>query len=121
MLQLRNHRRSSVWLLFTLLTIESALSLAAGADQPPRPRRLLYNFDGDSCLSTKAGSKGAVAVNVDDVKQLIGEVAYDGSRVDTVLVCVNAQVTYYPTKVGTMRGALSTSVAKKSATTRCGW
>jgi hypothetical protein len=69
---------------------------------------VLYNFDGDSCLSTKAGSKGPVAVNVDDVKRLIEEVAYNGSRVDTVLVCINAQVMYYPTKVGTMRGTLST-------------
>ena len=28
-----------------------------------RLRRVLYNFDGDSCLSTKAGSKGPVPVN----------------------------------------------------------
>ena len=79
------------------------------ADRHLRRRRVLYNFDGDSCLSTKAGSKGPVAVNVDDVKRLLEEVAYDGSRVDTVLVCVNAQVMYYPTKVGTMRGTLSTA------------
>jgi hypothetical protein len=78
------------------------------ADRPQRKRRVLYNFDGDSCLSTKAGGKGPVAVNVDDVKRLIEEVAYDGSRVDTVLVCINAQVMYYPTKVGTMRGMHST-------------
>jgi Tol biopolymer transport system component len=71
-------------------------------------RRVLYNFDGDSCLSTKANSKGPVAVSVDDVKKLIEEVAYVDSRVDTVLVCINAQVMYYPTKVGTMRGTLST-------------
>ncbi|MEZ6048294.1 MAG: family 10 glycosylhydrolase [Planctomycetaceae bacterium] len=73
-----------------------------------RTRRVLYNFDGDSCLSTKANSKGPVPVDVDDVKQLIEEVAYDGSRVDTILVCINAQVMYYPTQVGTMRGTLST-------------
>ena len=54
------------------------------------------------------GGKGPVPVNVDDVKRLIEEVAYDGSRVDTILICVNAQVMYYPTKVGTMRGTLST-------------
>jgi hypothetical protein len=71
-------------------------------------RRVLYNFDGDSCFVTKAGSKGPVVVNLDDVKRLIEEVAYDGSQVDTVLVCVNAQVMYYPTKVGNMRGTLST-------------
>ncbi len=75
----------------------------------PRTRRVLYNFDGDSCLSTKAGGKGPVVVNVDDVKRLIEEVAFEGSHVDTVLVCVNAQVMYYPTKVGTMRGTLSTA------------
>jgi hypothetical protein len=81
---------------------------SAPTKRPTRSRRVLYNFDGDSCLSTKAGSKGPVAVDVDDVKQLIQEVAYVGSRVDTVLVCVNAQVMYYPTTVGTMRGTLST-------------
>ncbi len=80
----------------------------AGVIRHLGPRRVLYNFDGDSCLTTKADSKAPVAVNRDDVKQLIAEVAYDGSRVDTVLVCVNAQVMYYPTKVGTMRGTLST-------------
>lgn len=78
------------------------------AGQPPRVRRVLYNFDGDSCLVTRAGGKGPVAITVDDVKQLIAEVAYDGSQVDTVLVCINAQVMYYPTKAGTLRGTLST-------------
>lgn len=80
----------------------------AGSAAAPRTRRVLYNFDGDSCLTTKANSKGPVAVNVDDVKRLLEEIAYDGSRVDTVLVCINAQVMYYPTQVGTMRGTLST-------------
>jgi len=57
-------------------------------------RRVLYNFDGDSCLSTKANSKGPVQVDVEDVRQLIAEVTAEGSRVDTVLVCINAQVMY---------------------------
>ena len=78
------------------------------ADKHLRQRRVLYNFDGDSCFSTKANSKGPVPVTVEDVKRLIEEVAYEGSRVDTVLVCINAQVMYYPTAVGTMRGAHST-------------
>jgi Glycosyl hydrolase-like 10 len=98
-----------VWIALTLLTVGLVPSLTIGADEPLRVRRVLYNFDGDSCLSTKAGGKGPVAVDVDDVKRLIEEVAYEGSRVDTVLVCINAQVMYYPTKVGTMRGTLSTS------------
>ncbi len=82
---------------------------AKAANQRQRLRRALYNFDGDSCLVTRAGGKGPVAIGVDDVKRLIEEVAYDGSLVDTVLVCINAQVMYYPTKVGTLRGTLSTS------------
>ena len=89
-----------------LLVLFTASQLAA--DPPARVRRVLYNFDGDSCLSTKAGSKAPAALNVDDVKRLIEEVAYEGSRVDSVLVCINAQVMYYPSKVGTMRGILST-------------
>jgi len=79
-----------------------------GSNPRQRARRVLYNFDGDSCMVTRAGAKGPVAITVDDVKRLIEEVAYDGSQVDTVLVCINAQVMYYPTKVGTLRGTLST-------------
>lgn len=77
-------------------------------------RRVLYNFDGDSCLSTKAGGKGPVSVDAEDVKRLIEEVAFDNSRVDTVLVCVNAQAMYYPTEAGTMRGKLSTPGERES-------
>jgi hypothetical protein len=83
------------------------ISVANANDASPT-RRVLYNFDGDSCLSTKAGGKEPVEMGVQDVKRLIEEVAFEGSRVDTILVCVNAQVMYYPTRVGTMRGALST-------------
>ena len=72
-------------------------------------RRVLYNFDGDSCLVTRAGSKGPVALDVDDLKRLVEEVAYEGSDVDSILVCINAQVMYYPTEVGTMRGGNSTA------------
>ncbi|NBY00898.1 MAG: hypothetical protein EBQ87_02785 [Planctomycetes bacterium] len=79
----------------------------------PKNRRVLYNFDGDSCLSTKANGKGPVAITVEDVKQLVKEVAYEGSRVDTILICVNAQVMYYPTKIGTMRGTLSTTEERR--------
>ncbi|MBL8816942.1 MAG: hypothetical protein JNL58_13010 [Planctomyces sp.] len=84
------------------------------ADRHLRRRRVLYNFDGDSCLSTRAGSKGPVDVNEDDVRRLIEEVAYKGSRVDTIFVCINAQAMYYPTMVGTMRGTLSTDAERES-------
>jgi len=81
---------------------------ASADERPARSRRVLYNFDGDSCMFTKAGSKGPVAITREDLARLIEEVAYDGSQVDTILVCVNAQVMYYPTKVGTMRGTHAT-------------
>ncbi len=93
---------------FAQLAAPRTLPSLSNTPAASRSRRVLYNFDGDSCLTTKANSKGPVAVSVEDVKRLIEEVAYDGSRVDTVLVCINAQVMYYPTKVGTMRGTLST-------------
>jgi len=109
-----HYRRFLALLLATLYVIHLLPGLIAhgqsdAARQSTRSRRVLYNFDGDSCLSTKANSRGPVAVTIDDVKRLIEEVAYDGSKVDTVLVCINAQVMYYPTKVGTMRGTLSTA------------
>jgi len=104
-----------------LLTVATASVLAA-EPSPPAPlpegeggrvRRVLYNFDGDSCLVTRANSKGPVALNVDDLTRLVDEVAYDGSQVDTILVCVNAQVMYYPTKIGTMRGMNSTPAERE--------
>ncbi len=73
-------------------------------DTPSRRRRVVYNFDGDSCMWTRAGGNGPVATDIDDMKTLIKEIAFEGSQVDTMLVCINAQVMYYPTKVGTMRG-----------------
>jgi len=81
-------------------------------DSAKRQRRVLYNIDGDSCLFTKAGAKGPVAISIDDLKRLIEEITFERSQVDTVLVCVNAQVMYYPTKVGTMRGTLSTPLER---------
>ncbi len=90
-------------ILAALVAITEPITLA---DAPVR--RILYNFDGDSCLFTKANSKGPVPIRVEDLKTLIDEVTAERSRVDTILVCINAQVMYYPTKVGTMRGAKST-------------
>lgn len=86
---------------------------ALAAEAPARQRRVLYNFDGDSCLFTKAGGKGPVEVSADDVRRLVEEVAFDGSQVDTILVCIDAQVMYYPTRVGTMRGAGSTPAERE--------
>lgn len=101
------HRVSSICLSM-LIVFSTGPRIEASDREPHRQRRVLYNFDGDSCLSTKAGGRGPVAVTAEDVRKLIEEVAYAGSQVDTILVCINAQVMYYPTKIGTMRGALST-------------
>ncbi len=86
-------------------------SLAVAADPPARPRRILYNLDGDACMaffSVKKVVNPPLPIKADDVKAVIGEIAYRGSQVDTLLLCINAQAMYYPTKVGTMRGMLST-------------
>ena len=77
------------------------------APNTPPKRRILYNFDGDSCFYTRAGVKHPVALTVEDVKCLIDEIAYESSQVDTMLLCLNAATMYYPTKVGTMHGALT--------------
>src|SRR5579859_2004862 len=92
---------------YTLFLSAILLLSRTGAD-PARTRRVLYNLDGDSCLFTRANSKEPVAATVKDLKKLIEEICYRGSAVDTFLVCINAQVVYYPTKVGTMRGDRST-------------
>jgi hypothetical protein len=51
--------------------------VATYAPKPaPRPRRVLYNFDGDSRLATKAGSEGPMPVNVADVSCPIASQAH---------------------------------------------
>lgn len=70
----------------------------------PRRRRVLYNLDGDSCMILKTGSKDPEAITAEDLKTVVRELTGPGSQVDTLLVCINAQVMYYPTKVGTQRG-----------------
>ena len=70
-----------------------------------RPRRILYNLDGDSCMFLKKGSKGPETITADDLKTAVLELTEPGSQVDTLLVCINAQVMYYPTKVGTLQVA----------------
>lgn len=78
------------------------------ADKPTRQRRILCNYDGCSTLFTRKGSQGPVPITVDDLREAVRETRYPGSQVDTLLLCVNAQVMYYQTKVGTMLGSLAT-------------
>jgi hypothetical protein len=84
-----------------------AAAANSGRPATARARRVLYNLDGDSCMWTKKGGTQPVVVAADDMKTLIDEIAYPGSQVDTFLLCVNAQVTYYPSKIGDRRGTLS--------------
>ena len=84
------------------------VAVVRGDEKPatPRTRRILYNCDGDSCMFLKKGGKGPVRITADDLKANVEEVAYPGSQVDALLVCIDAQCTYYPSKVGTMRDSL---------------
>jgi hypothetical protein len=85
---------------------------AAAAEHPAQgllERRILYNLDGDSCMTLKAGRKEPGPITSDDLRALVAEITQPGSQVDTLLVCVNAQVMYYPTRIGTLRGALSSA------------
>ena len=52
--------------------------------------------------------KTPVQVGPDDLKTVVDEIAFPGSQVDTLLVCINAQCMYYPTKIGDRRGTLAT-------------
>jgi hypothetical protein len=102
---------------YCLLILTGVLLLAPisaiQAEKPARQRRILCNFDGGCTIFTRKGSQGPVPVSVNDLKDAIREPSYEGSQVDTVLICVNAQVMYYPTKVGTMLGTLATAEDRK--------
>jgi hypothetical protein len=91
-----------------LLCLVAPTDCLAEAPAAQRPRRILYNLDGDSCLTLKAGRPGPGPITVEDLRTLVAELTSADSQVDTLLVCINAQVMYYPTKVGTLRGTLST-------------
>ena len=97
--------------LFVSPTV-SAQKVSESGAASARSRRVLYNFDGDSCMTRKAGTKQPERITVDDIKRFIKAVAYEASRVDTVLICINAQVMYYPTRVGTIRGMYSTPLER---------
>lgn len=75
--------------------------------RPRSPRRILYNLDGDSCINFKKGVYKPVETTADDLRTIVDEVSFPGSQVDTFLVNVLAQSMYYPTRIGTMRGTLS--------------
>ncbi len=93
-------------LLAWVILIWTSFSLFAA---PRGNRRVLYNLDGDSCMTLRAGRNGPGPITLQDLTNLVSELTGPGSQVDTFLVCVNAQVLYYPTRMGTLRGTLSTA------------
>lgn len=88
----------------------------AQAGPSRKQRRILYNLDGDSCMTLKAGRVGPGPIALPDLTNLVTELTHPGSQVDTLLVCANAQVMYYPSSAGTLRGTLSTVTEKASWT-----
>ena len=94
--------------LLAMLATGQRAAADSGQPRTPRTRRVLYNLDGDSCMFTKKNAKTPVTVTPDDLKTVVDEITYPGSQVDTLLVCINAQCMYYPTKVGDRRGTLAT-------------
>ena len=95
-------------LLQTAALLLAAITAAGGESKTTaRARRILYNLDGDSCMTLKAGRQGPGPMTAADLTNIVSELTGPGSQVDTLLVCVNAQVMYYPTKAGTLRGTLS--------------
>ncbi len=88
------------------------LWLGASALADTKARRILYNLDGDSCMTLKAGRKGPGPITADDLRTIVAELTRPSSQVDTLLVCVNAQVMYYPSTAGTMRGTLATAAER---------
>ena len=92
-----------------LLALTSPLCAGEPAQRQHRKRRILCNYDGWGVLLDRKGSNKHVAITVNDLKEAVREVTEEGSQVDTVLLCVNARVMYYPTKVGTVLGELATA------------
>jgi len=94
-------------MVLTMVGTAPRAATAADDEAPtPRRRRILLNLDGDGCMIRKKGIVGATEITPDDLRATVAEIAYPGSQVDTMLLCVNAQVMYYPSKAGTMRGTL---------------
>ena len=94
-------------------TADARSSVQSQEPAPRRRRRILYNLDGDSCMTLKKGSKEPTTITAADLRNIVAEITQPGSQVDTLLVCINAQVTYYPSRVGTMRGTLATEAERR--------
>ena len=101
-------------ILLAAIVIGGCTTLRAAENAPEaRRRRILINNDGDSCMVWKKGGHGPTQITADDLRASVEEIAYPGSQVDTLLVCICARAMYYPSKVGTMRGTLASPEERK--------
>ena len=105
--------RGSVFSILVAALLAAIVSPVTAQQKSARQRRILVNYDGGSTLYSRKGSQGPIRLTAEDLREAIREVSFSGSQVDTVLLCVYAQVTYYPTRVGTMLGSLATPEQKK--------
>ncbi len=96
--------------IYTLAVMLAAVDYTAAAPQ----RQLIYNNDGDGVMWHKKDSMGPTPITVEDLRTAVREISYEGSQMDTLLLCTNAQVMYYPTAAGTMRGELSTPAEREN-------
>jgi len=110
-------QKIAVLALFAFLVLSQLpISSTAGADEPlaPKKRRILYNCDGCSVFMYKKGVYEATEMTIDDLRNVVDELTFPESQVDTFLMCLNAQVTFYPSKVGSMIGARNTPEQRKT-------
>jgi hypothetical protein len=85
-------RLNPLWLLVLTWPLTAVAADQSGLKpSAPKIRRVLYNLDGGSCMWTKKNGKMPVQVTPDDLKTVVDEIAFPGSKVDTLLVCINAQ------------------------------
>ena len=99
-------------LLFLIGSGASWVSQAARCEEtklPVKQRRILYNCDGCSCMFYKKDVYTPGVITEEDLRAIVDELTQPGSQVDTLLLCVNAQILFYPSDVGTMIGSLATA------------
>ena len=89
------------------LIILAAMVTSAFAETPAQQptRRILYNSDGCSILIYRNGMYRPTTFGPEHLDTIVDEITPAGSQVDTYLLCVNAQVTFYPSEKGTMIGS----------------
>lgn len=112
------NRMRTIVLLVGVIAAVGPHEQFCGAAEPAAPatrqRRILYNNDGSSPMFLKKGTYKPGPVSEQDLRAIVDELTQPGSQVDTLILNVNAQITFYPSKVGTMIGSLLTPEERKN-------